>query len=1159
MSDRATRPIGDVDRVLVVGDTDRLEDVAVSLTRALDAATLIRERSADDALARLETIQPGVDCLVCDVGTETGAETETETSDTGSEVGLERLTRLSTALPETPILAVLGDTDDRGRGQSNRRDRRDDAARVLEVGATDVLRGDESPAVVAARVRNAAGSGRGDRSRSEPAAEANRTESLLAHTTAVVGSLAPDGTIDEISPAVERRFGHTPDELEGRPLSRFVHSEDRSRLTAAIADVSSGPVGTTSEIPVRLRQTDGAWVHARLTVVNRLGDPAVDALVLTITRDRVSSTKATAEGDVAAALDRLERAVFSVGPDDDLRNWNDAATSLFAAAPEHGVVVWAMLHEAIRNELEVRAGEARAADEPVAVRVDNPSTEGHLEVTVVPTDEAITVFADPVVPSDKGTVGADVLKRDREERDLLESIVDALEDGILVLEEDRVRFANATVARLADGDQIVGQSIDDLFDAELAAAVIERAASTVVRWMDPLSGTLTVGDRRPAVEVFVAPLPAAERTLCVVRDRRRSPESALRMLDGTIAEVWAAPSHPAIRESVLRAVLDWTAADAAGWYALEGDRLEPLALETAGEHGDADRRAIEPDEELRSSLADRAIGDVTEEPALVPALTRTGIRAERVLTVSLGEAGLVVVAGPDPLGVERVERTALSALASGATLASERLESNRDLQTCLRARTRAETAADRERRVRAVERALLSANTLETLDDRLCEGLLAIEGGDAGATDSEDAGRGDSRSLEAAWVGRLDDRTGTVDPVASAGTATDELDVESFPVDADASDPASRVAAVGGGPVVVDLERVVSDEDGASPAAEDTDAEFDPAREEADVARWHRSLRERGLRWAVGVPVEHDGVRYGTLTAYAADPAAVDDEVRRRLRHLATVAGYAVGSLRRAIPRDDVTELEVAVTDGGPLTAVTSELDRRLDLSAVVPRPNGSATVYGVLSDVDADALERIVDRVDGVTAARGPGLGDAGDVGETATGGPAGAAGEGGHDDGSGRDDEANRVGVELRLSTRPVTDAVAAHGGRLRAVVPDGDRARLLLEVPTTVSVRSVVERLEREYSGVELLARRERDRPRQSWQPLETRVQAQLSDRQRRTLEAAYYGGFFEWPREQTGEDVAAALGVSQPTFSRHLRSAQRNLLSLLFEDRFDDGRT
>ncbi|MFC7231167.1 helix-turn-helix domain-containing protein [Saliphagus sp. GCM10025308] len=50
---------------------------------------------------------------------------------------------------------------------------------------------------------------------------------------------------------------------------------------------------------------------------------------------------------------------------------------------------------------------------------------------------------------------------------------------------------------------------------------------------------------------------------------------------------------------------------------------------------------------------------------------------------------------------------------------------------------------------------------------------------------------------------------------------------------------------------------------------------------------------------------------------------------------------------------------------------------------------------------------------------------------------------------------------------------------------------------------------------------------------------------------TLRLAYYSGYFESPREHTGGEVADLLDVSQPTFTRHLRIAERKVYELLFE--------
>ena len=56
---------------------------------------------------------------------------------------------------------------------------------------------------------------------------------------------------------------------------------------------------------------------------------------------------------------------------------------------------------------------------------------------------------------------------------------------------------------------------------------------------------------------------------------------------------------------------------------------------------------------------------------------------------------------------------------------------------------------------------------------------------------------------------------------------------------------------------------------------------------------------------------------------------------------------------------------------------------------------------------------------------------------------------------------------------------------------------------------------------------------------------------TDRQRAALETGYRAGYFEWPRDRTGADVADALGVSEPTFQQPLRQAQAKLLASVFD--------
>ena len=51
---------------------------------------------------------------------------------------------------------------------------------------------------------------------------------------------------------------------------------------------------------------------------------------------------------------------------------------------------------------------------------------------------------------------------------------------------------------------------------------------------------------------------------------------------------------------------------------------------------------------------------------------------------------------------------------------------------------------------------------------------------------------------------------------------------------------------------------------------------------------------------------------------------------------------------------------------------------------------------------------------------------------------------------------------------------------------------------------------------------------------------------------TIETAYSAGYFEWPRESSGEAVADLLDITQPTFNKHLRAAEREAFSLLLSE-------
>jgi len=97
----------------------------------------------------------------------------------------------------------------------------------------------------------------------------------------------------------------------------------------------------------------------------------------------------------------------------------------------------------------------------------------------------------------------------------------------------------------------------------------------------------------------------------------------------------------------------------------------------------------------------------------------------------------------------------------------------------------------------------------------------------------------------------------------------------------------------------------------------------------------------------------------------------------------------------------------------------------------------------------------------------------------------------------------------------------------------------------------VRTLAERFQEQYSETEVLAKRQRERTIRSLFEVQDILQDELTDRQWEALQTAYSAGYFAWPRESSGEEVAGLLDVTQPTFNKHLRLAEQGAIEILME--------
>lgn len=119
-----------------------------------------------------------------------------------------------------------------------------------------------------------------------------------------------------------------------------------------------------------------------------------------------------------------------------------------------------------------------------------------------------------------------------------------------------------------------------------------------------------------------------------------------------------------------------------------------------------------------------------------------------------------------------------------------------------------------------------------------------------------------------------------------------------------------------------------------------------------------------------------------------------------------------------------------------------------------------------------------------------------------------------------------------------------------QLRGDCGDGT---IVAEIPPDCESGSVIQEFLAAHPGAELAAKRRRGSVGPIFSPSNFQQVAheRLTDRQREVVEAAVQAGYYEWPREATGAEVADQLEISSATFSEHVHAAERKLLGMLFD--------
>ena len=107
-----------------------------------------------------------------------------------------------------------------------------------------------------------------------------RIRALVEHASDVVTVVDRELRIAWQAPSVQRMLGGSPDARIGTPISDLVHPDDCARVDRQLGRCLAG--AGTQTFTARVQHEDGTWVHVEAIADNRLDDPAVRGLLLSL-------------------------------------------------------------------------------------------------------------------------------------------------------------------------------------------------------------------------------------------------------------------------------------------------------------------------------------------------------------------------------------------------------------------------------------------------------------------------------------------------------------------------------------------------------------------------------------------------------------------------------------------------------------------------------------------------------------------------------------------------------------------------------------------------------------------------------------------------------------------------------------------------------------
>jgi len=349
---------------------------------------------------------------------------------------------------------------------------------------------------------------------------------------------------------------------------------------------------------------------------------------------------------------------------------------------------------------------------------------------------------------------------------------------------------------------------------------------------------------------------------------------------------------------------------------------------------------------------------------------------------------------------------------------------------------------------------------------------------------------GDGGEYSAAWLGRHDATEGEI-------TATEQVGARGPSV--------GSIDLAGDGPVARALRETVETQE-----PQVLERPNDVYEIEADET-------------CVFVPLSYRSTAYGVLAVVEREQS-VDDREQVLLGSIGRSIGMAINAVmtKRTITTDTVLTIGVDLSDEEVfLVELADAVGTEFEHEAIIDDDRGRGVLW--LASTGYENVGEITDY-----AGSHDGVLDAETLVDT--------------DDGSV---------VQFRLRNAPLVDALSEYGARVTSMHADANTLSLEFRIGTEDAARSLLDVLEERYDHVELAAYHE-DEFQQTPQGFRDELRSRLTDRQYTALRKAYVSGYFEWPRQVEGEQLAESMDIVPSTYHQHLQTAKRKLFEAFFDE-------